>query len=108
MLKKLSTFLIIAIALNILGCPPVDERLGADGRAAHQAPEVDGSTRLVWGRHDREPAVVGSIVTGVVQSSDGADLVVRVVENPISIRQAFWTPYKKLVRMIEEQAAMTP
>ena len=51
---------------------------GADGRAAHQAPEVDGSTRLVWGRHDREPAVVGSIVTGVVQSSDGADLVVRV------------------------------
>jgi len=27
------------------------------------------------------------------------------VENPISIRQAFWSPYKKLVRMIEERAA---
>jgi hypothetical protein len=31
--------------------------------------------------------------------------VTRVVENPISIRQAFWSPYKKLVRMIEEMAA---
>jgi hypothetical protein len=31
--------------------------------------------------------------------------ITRVVENPISIRQAFWAPYKKLVRMIEEQAA---
>lgn len=31
--------------------------------------------------------------------------ITRVVENPISIRQAFWSPYKKLVRMIEEMAA---
>ncbi len=31
--------------------------------------------------------------------------ITRVVENPISIRQAFWSPYKKLVRMIEEQVA---
>jgi hypothetical protein len=31
--------------------------------------------------------------------------IVRIVENPISIRQAFFSPYKKLVRMIEEQAA---
>lgn len=31
--------------------------------------------------------------------------ITRVVENPISIRQAFWSPYKKLVRMIEELAA---
>jgi hypothetical protein len=28
-----------------------------------------------------------------------------VIENPISIRQAFWAPYKKLVRLIEEQVA---
>ena len=27
------------------------------------------------------------------------------MDNPISIRQAFWSPYKKLVRMIEERAA---
>jgi hypothetical protein len=31
--------------------------------------------------------------------------ITRVVENPISIRQAFWYPYKKLVRMIEEMVA---
>jgi len=29
----------------------------------------------------------------------------KVIENPISIRQAFWAPYKKLVRLIEEQVA---
>lgn len=36
----------------------------------------------------------------------GADwdaVVTRIVENPISIRQAFWTPYKKFVRLIEDQ-----
>jgi hypothetical protein len=31
--------------------------------------------------------------------------VVRIVDNPISIRQAFWSPYKKLGKMIEEQVA---
>ena len=31
--------------------------------------------------------------------------ITKVVENPISIRAAFWAPYKKLVRLIEEQAA---
>jgi hypothetical protein len=31
--------------------------------------------------------------------------ITNVVENPISIRQAFWSPYKRLVRMIEEQVA---
>jgi hypothetical protein len=31
--------------------------------------------------------------------------ITRVVENPIGIRQAFWSPYKKFVRLIEEQVA---
>lgn len=31
--------------------------------------------------------------------------VTRIVENPIGIRQAFWSPYKSFVRMIEEQVA---
>jgi hypothetical protein len=31
--------------------------------------------------------------------------ITKIVENPISIRQAFWSPYKKLVRLIEEQVA---
>jgi hypothetical protein len=31
--------------------------------------------------------------------------ITKIIDNPISIRQAFWSPYKKLVRMIEERAA---
>jgi hypothetical protein len=31
--------------------------------------------------------------------------IVKVVENPISIRQAFWSPYKKALRFVEEQVA---
>jgi hypothetical protein len=31
--------------------------------------------------------------------------ITKIIENPISIRQAFFAPYKKLVRMIEEQVA---
>ncbi len=31
--------------------------------------------------------------------------ITKVIENPISVRQAFWAPYKKLVRAIEEQVA---
>jgi hypothetical protein len=29
--------------------------------------------------------------------------ITKIIENPISVRQAFWTPYKKLLRLIEEQ-----
>lgn len=31
--------------------------------------------------------------------------ITKVIDNPISIRQAFWSPYKKFIRMIEEQVA---
>ncbi|MDF3055979.1 MAG: hypothetical protein K0R17_194 [Rariglobus sp.] len=31
--------------------------------------------------------------------------ITSIVDNPISIHQAFWSPYKKFVRMIEEQVA---
>jgi len=31
--------------------------------------------------------------------------IVKIVENPISIRQAFFSPYKKFLRMIEDQVA---
>ena len=37
------------------------------------------------------------------QGRDWDATIVRVVENPISIRQAFFAPYKKALRMIEEQ-----
>src|SRR5262249_32836017 len=29
--------------------------------------------------------------------------IVKLISHPISVRQAFWAPYKKLVRMIEDQ-----
>lgn len=32
-------------------------------------------------------------------------VVTSIVDNPISIRQAFWSPYKKFIRVIEEQVA---
>ncbi len=42
---------------------------------------------------------------GVFYDRDGNDwdaLITKIVSNPISIREAFWTPYKKLVRAIED------
>lgn len=55
---------------------------------------------------DADNLLVGR--NGVYYDRDGRDwdaTVVRIIENPISMRQAFWSPYKKLVRMIEEQVA---
>ena len=45
---------------------------------------------------------------GVFYDRKGRDwdaTITKLVDNPISIRQAFWAPYKKLVRMVEEQIA---
>lgn len=45
---------------------------------------------------------------GVFYDRQGRDwdaVITGIVDNPISIRQAFWSPYKKFVRMIEEQVA---
>ena len=39
------------------------------------------------------------------KGNDWDATVTKIVENPISIRQAFWSPYKSFVRMIEEQVA---
>jgi len=43
---------------------------------------------------------------GVFYDRDGRDwdaAVIKIVEHPISVRQAFWMPYKRIARMIEEQ-----
>jgi ribosomal protein S12 methylthiotransferase len=55
----------------------VEEALGDgryEGRAEHQAPDVDGSTTLLADR----PLAVGDLVTATVVESGGADLVARV------------------------------
>lgn len=45
---------------------------------------------------------------GVFYDRAGRDwdaVVTSIVDNPISIRQAFWSPYKKFIRFVEEQVA---
>jgi len=39
------------------------------------------------------------------QGQDWDATISKIVDNPISIRQAFWAPYKKAARMIQEQIA---
>jgi len=55
---------------------------------------------------DSDNLMVGR--NGIFYDRKGQDwdaTIVKIVENPISLRQAFWSPYKKFVRMIEEQVA---
>ena len=37
------------------------------------------------------------------QGRDWDATIAKIVSNPISIREAFWTPYKKLARLVEQQ-----
>ena len=55
---------------------------------------------------DSENLSVGR--NGIFYDRDGNDwdaTIIKIIENPISLRQAFWLPYKGLVRMIETQVA---
>jgi hypothetical protein len=45
---------------------------------------------------------------GIFYDRKGRDwdaTITKIIDNPISIRQAFWAPYKKVIRTIEEQVA---
>jgi len=45
---------------------------------------------------------------GIFYDRHGRDwdaTITKIVSNPISIRQAFWAPYKKFTRLLEEQVA---
>ncbi len=55
---------------------------------------------------DSDNLMVGR--NGVFYDNAGRDwdaTITKIIDNPINIRQAFWAPYKKLVRLIEEQVA---
>ncbi len=55
---------------------------------------------------DSDHLMVGR--NGIFYDRKGRDwdaTITKIIDNPISIRQAFWSPYKKLVRAIEERAA---
>jgi len=71
-------------------------RPGAAPRRVVAAFTVGDSDGLAAGRN------------GVFVDRSGLDWdasVTRVVLNPISVRQAFWLPYKKFFRMVEEQVS---
>jgi len=53
---------------------------------------------------DTDNLMVGR--NGVFYDRQGVDwdaTITKIIDNPISIRQAFWSPYKKLLRFVEEQ-----
>jgi hypothetical protein len=55
---------------------------------------------------DSDNLMVGR--NGIFYDRRGRDwdaTITKIVDNPISIRQAFWAPYKKAVRMVQEQIA---
>jgi hypothetical protein len=55
---------------------------------------------------DTDNIMVGR--NGVLYDRAGGDwdaTITKIVENPISVRQAFWLPYKRFVRLVEEQFA---
>ncbi len=58
----------------------------------------------VFGGGDSDYLMVGR--NGVFYDRQGRDwdaTITRIVDNPISIRQAFFSPYKKFIRFVEEQ-----
>jgi hypothetical protein len=55
---------------------------------------------------DTDNLMVGR--NGVFYDRNGDDwdaTITKIVENPISVRQAFWAPYKRFIRLVEEQIA---
>ncbi len=55
---------------------------------------------------DSDNLMVGR--NGIFYDRKGRDwdaTITKLIQNPISIRQAFWSPYKKAARMIQEQLA---
>lgn len=54
---------------------------------------------------DSDQLMVGR--NGVFYDRQGRDwdaTITKIIDHPISIRQAFWSPYKKVVRLVAEQA----
>jgi len=67
---------------------------GAEKRSIAAAFTAGDSDQLMVGRN------------GVFYDRQGRDwdaTIVKIVDHPISLRQAFWSPYKKLARLVSEQ-----
>ncbi len=60
----------------------------------------------IFSQGDDDNLMVGR--NGLFYDRKGRDYdatITKIISNPISLRQAFWSPYKKFVRLIEEQVA---
>jgi len=60
----------------------------------------------VFSQGDDDNLMIGR--NGIFYDRKGRDYdatISKILASPISLRQAFWSPYKKLVRLIEEQVA---
>ncbi|MEI7806974.1 MAG: hypothetical protein WCJ07_00660, partial [Verrucomicrobiota bacterium] len=60
----------------------------------------------IFSQGDDDNLMVGR--NGIFYDRKGRDFdatITKIIANPISLRQAFWSPYKKFVRMIDEQVA---
>jgi hypothetical protein len=60
----------------------------------------------IFSQGDDDNLMVGR--NGLFYDRKGKDYdatITKIIANPISLRQAFWSPYKKFVRLIEEQVA---
>ena len=60
----------------------------------------------IFSQGDDDNLMVGR--NGIFYDRKGLDYdatITKIISNPISVRQAFWSPYKKLVRMIDEQVS---
>lgn len=95
--------------------------LRVDDMVRHSALAHFSGTYLAYcncERHGEAPMTIVAAMTegdgdnlmagrnGVFYDRRGLDwdaTVVKLVEHPISIRQAFWTPYKRIARLIQEQ-----
>jgi hypothetical protein len=58
----------------------------------------------IFSQGDDENLMVGR--NGVFYDRKGRDYdatITKILTNPISVREAFWSPYKKVVRVVEEQ-----
>jgi hypothetical protein len=60
----------------------------------------------IFSQGDDDNLMVGR--NGIFYDRKGRDYdatITKILANPISLRQSFWAPYKKLVRLVEEQVA---
>jgi len=64
------------------------------------------SILAIFSQGDDDNLMVGR--NGIFYDRKGRDFdatISKIIANPISLRQAFWAPYKKFVRVIDEQVA---